>query len=308
MRAETRPAQRGEGSSRSSTIAAAPAVTHYDAIAHDYHTIKANPVKKYSEEYSVLKTIQCLCENGAYQASAAILDLACGDGHYARLFLQQGVCRRVVGVDLSQEMIARAKVRDAPLIAEGRLIYQAADCATVRVMKNIKDQQQQEMFQIVTAIYMLQYAQTENMLASMLQNVWDHLQPGGTFLAVTGHPVVTPESIAAQESYGVWLSFEDPMRDGTSVETTLRSPEGGYCRFTSRYWSLGTYGQILKQVGFIEVEWKPMEVSPEGMALYGAEFWRNHLENPAIIILQCRRPCEEKAQGTIPIQLVDIQS
>ncbi len=52
-----------------------------------------------------------MCE--AHLASAMVLDVGCGEGFCARRFLQMGA-ERVVGIDISDEMIARAKASASP--------------------------------------------------------------------------------------------------------------------------------------------------------------------------------------------------
>jgi 2-polyprenyl-3-methyl-5-hydroxy-6-metoxy-1,4-benzoquinol methylase len=74
------------------------------------------------EEYTVLEVLGDL-------TGLSVLDLACGEGYYSRLFRANGASR-VVGVDLSEKMIelARASEAQSPLGIE----YAACDVAVFR--------------------------------------------------------------------------------------------------------------------------------------------------------------------------------
>src|SRR5436305_14708329 len=63
-------------------------------------------------------------------AGRSVVDLACGEGIYARKLMQAGAAR-VVGVDISPEMIALAEQAEAAEVLGGR--YVAADVGMVEV-------------------------------------------------------------------------------------------------------------------------------------------------------------------------------
>lgn len=73
----------------------------YDRIGLQYQESKRLPFRHYVEEHSMFGLLPDL-------AGRSVVDLACGDGIYARKLMQAGA-RRVVGVDISSEMIAFAK-------------------------------------------------------------------------------------------------------------------------------------------------------------------------------------------------------
>ena len=68
----------------------------YDAIADRYRESKWLLFRHYIERYTLFE----------------VLDLACGEGVYARQFKRAGAAE-VIGVDISQAMIALAEVRSA---------------------------------------------------------------------------------------------------------------------------------------------------------------------------------------------------
>lgn len=65
--------------------------TDYDPIADQYRRAKQQPWRGYLESFSVLALI-------GDPTGLEVLDLACGEGFYARLLRQRGAAR-VLGVD-----------------------------------------------------------------------------------------------------------------------------------------------------------------------------------------------------------------
>ena len=79
--------------------------TDYDRIATKYKRAKLQPWRAHLEQYTLLRLAGDL-------AGKAVIDLACGEGYYTRLLRQAGAAR-VVGVDLSHEMIGLADAQEA---------------------------------------------------------------------------------------------------------------------------------------------------------------------------------------------------
>ena len=79
--------------------------TNYDEIAEEYKRSKQAGWRSYIEQYS-------LCELAGDVSGLSLLDLACGDGHYTRIFKKMMGASRVVGVDISNKMIELATAAD----------------------------------------------------------------------------------------------------------------------------------------------------------------------------------------------------
>ena len=76
----------------------------YGAIGGHYGNWKQTPIPVYLEVPTVRRLLDGLVEG------QVILDLACGTGFYSRLLKQLGA-GRVIGVDISEAMIAEARLR-----------------------------------------------------------------------------------------------------------------------------------------------------------------------------------------------------
>lgn len=243
--------------------------TDYDDIANEYRQTKVNPIKKYSEAFTFFQVLGDV-------SGQAVLDLACGDGYYTRAIRRQGALP-VVGVDLSREMIQQAQLIEAqdPLQVEYR-VGNVADLGAIGE------------FELVTAVYLLQYAAVESELQQMAGTFYQNLKPGGRFVTITGQPDLTPAHMTAQTHYGVTIQPEGPLKDGVAIRNTIRIPDGEV-EFTNYHWSRGTYERIFRQAGFCKIEWFSMQISAEGYALYPPEFWQAYQKYPAITILTGRK-------------------
>src|SRR5690242_20566245 len=80
-------------------------MTDYDAIAGQYRQAKRQAWRTFLESYTLLELAGDL-------AGRSVLDLACGEGFYTRKLRQRGAAR-VVGLDLSEGMIALAQAEEA---------------------------------------------------------------------------------------------------------------------------------------------------------------------------------------------------
>lgn len=111
-----------------------------------------------------------------------ILDLGCGDGELARWCLEQGA-QRVVGVDLSQRMLALARERTAADSVEpARIQYVRSGLEQVQFAP--------ASFDVVTSSFALHYVED---YTGTVRHIAGWLRPGGTLVYSVEHPVVTAQ-------------------------------------------------------------------------------------------------------------------
>ncbi|OJH39099.1 class I SAM-dependent methyltransferase [Cystobacter ferrugineus] len=141
----------------------------YDTVGNKYEQFKDTAALPIPERHTFLKLVGDLHGQRA-------LDLACGAGYYTRLLKQQGA-ENVIGVDVSPEMVAIARQREQ----EHRqgIQYQVANAAQ---LPHLGD------FNLVTAIYLLNYAFTRDELLGMCRGAYSNLVEGGRFIAFTIDP------------------------------------------------------------------------------------------------------------------------
>lgn len=246
-------------------------MTNYNDIADHYHQAEDHPIKEYVERFTFLNLV------GDIQGQS-VLDLACGTGFYTRLFKQAGA-HRVVGVDLSVEMVAKAQAieRQCPLGVE----YRVHDVTTLRCPTP---------FDLITNVYLLPYAATHQRLAAMCQTMYDSLPIGGRMVALTMTPHLFEMETDFHGAYGVTILKPTQPQNGAVITFKVKSFQAEV-QFQVYHWSLEMYEQTLQQVGFRDITWHPMQVSPAGVETFGADYWQPLLNQHYGAMFDCyKRP------------------
>ena len=243
--------------------------TDYDRIATKYKRAKLQPWRAHLEQYTLLRLAGDL-------AGKAVIDLACGEGHYTRLLRQAGAAR-VVGVDLSHEMIGLADAQEAlePLGIE----YRVGDVKALNAAGE---------FDLAVAAYLLNYAQTAEELTAVCRAVAGALKPGGRFVTVNNNPADPPENFGAGRPYGHAKRLVGELAEGAPVVWQFFLP-GGAFEITNYYLSVATMEEAFRAAGLRDVCWHAPEVSPEGEAEFGREHWATFLHQPPVTFITCVR-------------------
>lgn len=185
-------------------------------------------------------------------AGSKVLDVACGTGEFSVRLAEKGYA--VTGVDLSDEMLAIAKVK--------------ADQAGVTIpfyQQNMIELDMGEQFDsIVIFCDSLNYLHTENDVQSTFQRVYEQLKPGGLFMFDV-HSVFKIEHVFAGQTFAdvqdevsyIWNSFEGEEPSSIEHELTFFVKEeesDQYDRFDEdhyqRTYDIDTYKRWLAEAGF----------------------------------------------------------
>jgi ubiquinone/menaquinone biosynthesis C-methylase UbiE len=241
--------------------------TDYDPIAELYKRSKQTPWRTEVECFTLLETI------GAVDGLSA-LDIACGEGFYTRLLRHRGAAR-MTGVDLSEGMVALARKQEAeaPLGIE----YRVGDGAALDLP---------EIYDLVVAAYLLNYATTRAVLGAMCRSVARALKPGGRFVTVNSNPGLDFSTAPSYRQYGFETSVVGAWIEGAPVTWKFFLEDG---TFEIENYGLSTaiHDDALREAGFRAVRWHAPRVSPEGRLIHGDAFWRTFLTAPPITILEC---------------------
>ncbi|MBE9001401.1 class I SAM-dependent methyltransferase [Nostoc sp. LEGE 12447] len=243
----------------------------YDSIAQQYKQFCSSPFAIYVETYTYLNLIGDV-------SGKSILDLACGEGIYSRLLKQNGAAR-LVGVDISSEMIKLARLEEdkQPLGIE----YIIADVMDVGFIEN---------FDIVVASFLLNYASTKDQLLKMCHTISTNLKPGGRFIGLNNNLDLLPEFYHKSEKYGLAKSCLGPLEEGSPLTLTLTiDSEGNKVSFDNYYLSKQTYEWALRSVGFEDIRWHNPLVAPEGVKKFSQEFWEDGINYPYFVGISCQR-------------------
>ncbi len=242
--------------------------TNYNAIAEEYKSSKLLPWRLHVESYTYLKKLGDL-------SGLKILDLACGEGFYSRIFKLKGASK-VVGVDLSDEMIRLAKE------AEGHnpvgIEYHA---------HNVLSLELNEKFDLVCASYLLNYAKSPEELNQMVKVISKHLKPNGRFVTVNSNPDYKG-SVDTMLQYG-FTRENIGNEEGSEIIYRFYQPNGTHISVTNYHHEKSTHETVLKEAELSNIQWHPIEVSPEIKEGNSDVDWTDILTNQPVICMSCSK-------------------
>eukprot|EP00834_Sanchytrium_tribonematis_P006366 NODE_462_length_7167_cov_0.402518.p4 type:complete len:250 gc:universal NODE_462_length_7167_cov_0.402518:3899-3150(-) len=172
----------------------------YDEIATDYLVHSELPMSIEMEQPSLLKQV------GDIQGMR-VLDLACGDGRYSRLYHQMGATD--VGVDLSETQIKMAKSHGS------NIEYHVGDCTDLSEL-------QLGVFDMVTASFLLNYASSETMLMKFVKTIATHLKSKGKFVSLNCNPIADYTDPHRYAKYGYIKYLECDNKQNAPIGCPLK--------------------------------------------------------------------------------------
>lgn len=243
--------------------------TDYDAIADTYPELETISIRLYLELPTFLDVLGDV-------GGRTVLDLACGTGAYSRIFAQAGA-GKVVAVDLSEQMLAIARQREAqhPLDVE----YVQSDVAELPDLGT---------FDVVTAIYLLHYSPTEAHMARVAERISAHMAPGSRFVSCVLNPELDRARLA-YDAFGFTGAWEQSQGDAPDT-IILRTLDEPVFELRGMGWNRAQYERALHGAGLTDIEWHPYRVSKEGIDKHGEAHWQYYLDNPHACIVTARRP------------------
>ncbi|WP_212368431.1 class I SAM-dependent DNA methyltransferase [Allobacillus saliphilus] len=205
-------------------------------------------------------------------SNPSVLDLGCGTGEMS--FRLESTAGKVVGIDLSEEMIEQANNKkpetSSVMFEQANLVQLSLD----------------EQFDVIVSFLdVLNYITDQNQVKESFQRIKNHLKPGGTFLFDV-HSLKHMNQLIADEIYSyitdelsyVWFCLPGQEKGEVHYDLTffVAENDGRYKRFdeehTQRTFLVHQYKQWLEQVGFSNVrvyaDFNFFEESEEGDRLF----------------------------------------
>lgn len=245
-------------------------MTAFDNIAKLYHKLDVLPLPHsvHINAYTYLNLIGNV-------ADKSILDLACGDGCYTRMFKPSA--KYVVGVDISENMIEIAKQEEArkPLGIE-------------YIVRDVLELDEFGKFDLVVASFLLNHAQTKEQLLKMCQIIYLNLKSGCRFVTLNANVGMPPEQYPKLQKYGITKTISGPLQEGTPINLTFTVEGQQFC-INDFYFSKAIYDWAFQKAGFKKVFWHKPMVSLEGIQEYGQEFWQDALDYPMNWFIECMK-------------------
>jgi len=242
-------------------------MVEYDKIAKKYVDANKRLGKTYIHNPSLIKAMGNVVGKN-------VLDLGCGDGYFTREIKSFGA-QKVVGVDISSEMIrlAKQKEKENPV----GIKYEIGD---VICLDKLGD------FDLVVGGFLLHYSKTKEELFGMCKSIYKNLKEGGRFVTINNHPE-TP--LMNHKEYGATSEINERLEEGKVLKITLWDGDKEVCSFNTYHWLRNTYEKALKEAGFKDIKWIDLKVSDEGIKRFGKEFWRGWDENHYLIIIEATK-------------------
>lgn len=236
----------------------------YDLIAEQYRTSKTLPFRTALEEHTLFRLLGDV--RGLH-----VLDLACGEGIYARKVMARGAAS-VLGVDVSPEMVrlGAAAEEAAPLGCR----YRVDDVATLDGAGS---------FDVVMGVYLLNYARTVEELAAFCRAIARNLKPGGRFVGFNDNPANPPERFGEYAPYGFVKSTAGPWGEGAAVTYTLTNPDGAVFRFDNYHLAPATYARVFAEAGLRGFRWEGPWLDDAADRAFAPGYWEPFLAHPPMI-------------------------
>ncbi|NES87271.1 MAG: class I SAM-dependent methyltransferase [Moorea sp. SIO2B7] len=242
----------------------------YDSVAKQYQKTRHpnTPFFLYIEEPTYFNMLGDL-------TGKSILDLGCGEGIYSRKFKKKGA-GQVVAVDISEGMLTLAKEEEVkePLGIE-------------YILSDMQELGKVGSFDLVTAAYSLNHAQTKEQLLKICQTISINLKPEGRFVGINNNLDRAPESYKFLEKYGYHNTVTDSLEEGKPLPTLAYDLDGKTVIIDDYYLSKATYEWSFREVGFKEICWHEQSLSEAGIREFGQEFWHDWVKYPHMVGIEC---------------------
>jgi 2-polyprenyl-3-methyl-5-hydroxy-6-metoxy-1,4-benzoquinol methylase len=246
--------------------------TDYDQgfIAEQYKQAKTQPWRSRIEIYSFMKLIGDL-------EGKKVLDVACGEGHFTRILREAGASK-VVGLDISERMIALARLQEAkePMGIE----YLVADARSIVAQQD---------FDVVVSAWLLVYAHDRAELARMCQGLASRLRPGGRFITFTTNPgVYAFRPMPDYRKYGFELQLADHVFEGAPIIWKIHL-DGPSLDIENYYLPVDAYEAAFRDAGFRNFAIHELALSPAPQGDDDRDYWSDFLNYPIAILIDCVR-------------------
>lgn len=207
-----------------------------------------------------------------------IIDYACGSGSSTRT-LADFNADKIYGVDISPQMIKKAKSLSFHNEKYDNIAYFAADCST-----KLKIGQ----FDIVFSSHLLEYAETIERLEGFCESMFNSLKPGGFCCGLMDNGFLDPECFGLLRKYG----FEF-IRDNEKTQTVkFYHGDASTGRFLFQvinyYWPPEVFEQTFAKYGFVNFEWVNPTLDENYEDVDG--FYDDYFKYPPIILFKALKP------------------
>ena len=260
----------------------------YNSIAEEYAKYDTEPLQTAVEEYTLFNTVIEPTDSDRINKSnnSRILDLACGTGYCTRKMKERYPNSYVCGLDYSSSMINQARTIEAKL--QQGIDYICADGKASVIDSELPLEQQ---YDIITSVYYLNHAQTQDELHKMIQGIFIRLKPGGIFCSINGNVCNSLDCYNNEKHKKYFFSCEiaeNALRDGMPIKLTFYSKVDGSpsLSFHCFHMSPVVYEKLFKECGFSSFEWIQPQCDPN---YSDPSYFDDFLRYPTTIGIKARK-------------------
>lgn len=234
-------------------------IEEYEQIADAYGESMRLSFREAVEQYTLMGVLGDV-------TGAKAVDMACGDGFYARLLKRAGASQ-ATGIDVSAEMIRRAEEEERrnPL----GCTYRQAEVVGLELPGPVD---------VVVGMYLLGYAQTRQQLRGFCRACHDALRPGGRFVGVNDD-VRNPGS-GDWKQYGLERTCSAAPAEGDDIRYAITNADGQRFKIRNFYLTPETYQNAFREAGFSDFRWVDVSLQPSER---GNPFWDDFMNRSPIV-------------------------
>ncbi len=241
--------------------------TNYNHISEQYKKAKLQPWREAVETYSLMQFAGDL-------TGKKVVDVACGEGHFTRRLREAGA-EQVLGIDISEEMIKMARDQEA-----------ANPLGIEYLVEDARGEEPRRDFDLAVAAWLLVYAHDREELGRMCRGVARLLKPGGRFATYTTNPDLYVFNVPDYRKYGFEIRVEDEVYEGAPIDWTIFLGDEDF-DIQNHYLPIEAYQEALESAGFRDFAVHPPQLSPEAEAADGLEHWKEFMDHPVAILMDC---------------------
>lgn len=247
-------------------------------IMSDFDEASSTVYKRWiGKEGIMVPTISLLAQDAI--KGKRVLDLGCGDGYLLNHYIRWGA-KQVVAIDGNAEAIKICYFEQEELRMDGRIDFRFVDPMDMKF---------QSEFDVVMAIFVLQFAETAKDLKKILQNTARALKRGGLLFGYVPNGV--PDhcdnltSTDAEVLGATWMFQHSHPQDGEVAKVRLCG-HNTFFEEPITFFYRATYERLLKDAGFGQITWVSPCPSKDAENEFGAEVLYRFLHPPKDIMFR----------------------
>lgn len=242
--------------------------TDYNKISEQYKKAKLQPWREAVEAHSLMDLVGDM-------SGKKVIDVACGEGHFTRRLRQAGA-EQIMGIDISEEMIKLANAQET-----------ADPMGIEYVVEDARAEEPGRDCDLAVAAWLLVYAHDRDELAQMCRGLARLLKPGGRFVTYTTNPDLYEYTLPDYTKYGFTVQLDDRVYEGAPIDWTINLSEDESFDIQNYYLPIQAYQDAFEAAGFRDFTVHPPTLSPEAEAADGADYWKDFMDYPVAILMDC---------------------